>query len=181
MLKVYEDGDLIVVGDFNCTLNSELDIISGYPHDKLETETFKHTIELLGLTDIWRLYHATEKDFTWARLNPFTARRLDYCFVSESILSDCTSCVHSFVTNSDHKAVVLDLNESDFIRGPGYWRFNNSFLKNDIFVQNMNKLLDTFKTENRELDSVEQWEMCKVEISHFCIDFGKTLSCQKRN
>ena len=180
-LMEYNDKELVVIGDFNCTLNSDLDIISGHPHDKSESDAFMHLIEQLGLIDMWRLYHPCEKDATWMRFNPYTARRLDYCFVSENALQFCSSCNHLNIHNTDHKAVILELIDSDFIRGPGYWRFNNSYLKNDKFVKSMNDMLHNFVQLNGDLNSIEKWELCKVEIRNFCIDFGKNLSCQTRN
>ena len=180
-MKKYEDNNLIVVGDFNCTIDPELDIISGYPHNKAESESFKEAFNQLGLLDLWRIQHPTEKDFTWSRRNPFIARRLDYCFVSEGILTYNASCKHSCMPNSDHKAIVLEISESNFTRGPGYWRFNNSYLKNETFAKLMNETIQNFKRTNEELESSLKWEMCKLEIRNTCIEFGKKSACQKRN
>ena len=180
-LKDFDDTELIITGDFNCTLNSDLDIISGQPHEKSESEAFLQMTQRIGLTDMWRLYHPGEKEATWMRLNPYIARRLDYCFVSENALPFCTSCNHVPIPNTDHKAVILELNDSEFIRGPGYWRFNNSYLKNENFVLSMNEILNNFFVQNDELNCIEKWELCKVEVRNFCIDFGKNLSCQSRN
>ena len=145
-LQVYfRDSDLdnlILFGDFNCVLDNHSDIISGQPHKNEEVRCFNHMINALGLKDSWRALHDTEKDFTWSRCNPFIARRLDYCFVSEDIFQSCSTCDHLSVPNSDHKVITMKLDESNFVRGPGYWKFNNSFLKDDMFVSNMNMLLD---------------------------------------
>ena len=179
-LQKYENENLIVTGDFNCSINPEVDIISGNPHDKREVDTLKQTIRTLDLVDMWRIHHPLEKEFTWSRLNPFIARRIDYCFISKNILPYATSCNHSFVANTDHKAVVLDIEDNKFNRGPGYWRFNNSLLKNKTFMEIMNATLETFQKKN-ELDSVRKWETCKIEIRNTCIDFGKKLACEKKN
>ena len=169
------------MGDFNCSLNPDFDIISGQSHDESEIEALNETLNTLELTDVWRTHHPTEKGFTWSRLHPFIARRLDYCFLSENILPLCTTCEHLINTSSDHKAVSIELGDTTFKRGPGYWRFNNSYLKNTTFVEKLNEILEDFLAENRDLDSVTKWEMCKVEIRNYCTEFGKRTSCQKRN
>ena len=127
----------ILCGDFNTTLNTDLDILSGQPHPHIEVESLNNFINIMSLTDVLRHFHPKEKEYTWCRHNPFIARRLDYCFVSEGILSSCTDCEHQFVPNTDHKAVVLNINDNDFKRGPGYYKFNNSYLREkDFFRQN---------------------------------------------
>ena len=98
---------------------NELDIISGLPHRVSEVNQFSKLINDLGLKDGWKTFHPGEKDFTWSRLSPFLARRLDYCFVSETALSSCVVCNHVTIPASYHKAVVMEHNDQMFQRGPG--------------------------------------------------------------
>ena len=39
--------------------------------------------------------------------------------------------------NTDHSAVALRFPASSFARGPRYWRFNNSYLKDPVFVDKL--------------------------------------------
>lgn len=150
-LSEFNGKNVVLSGDFNCSLNSELDIISGQSHDESEIDALNETIDALNLTDAWRIHHPTDKEFTWSRSNPFIARRLDYCFLSQTTLNLCTSCDHLIIPSSDHKAVSLELGGDHFVRGPGYWRFNNSYLKNTSFIEKLNESLDVFLLENDEL------------------------------
>ena len=183
VLGEYSQSNLVLTGDFNCVINNEHDIISGNPHNVAEVDQFKDSISTLGLTDIWRVYHTDEKDFTWNRVNPFIARRLDYCFLTDNLLQFCVSSDHLIVPNTDHKAVTLELNESEFKRGPGYWRFNCSHLKDADFVNSMNSLLDNC-VQQRYIDNKSAtvtWENCKREIKDFCIDYGRMKAQENRN
>ena len=176
--------NLILCGDFNCSLNSDLDIVSGQPHSPVESDAFRTFTNSLSLIDAWRSFHDNERDYTWCRFNPFIARRLDYCFISDSILSISTSCNHHQVPLSDHKAVVLEINNHNFQRGPGYWKFNNRYLKDQDFVTRMNSILDTFSRDaaaRATTNSQDTWEMLKLEIRNFCIDYSKTKCCEERN
>jgi exonuclease III len=174
--------NVILCGDFNCVLKNKCDVIAGHPFKRAEVEAFQRSVQELSLTDIWRALHQDELDYTWNRFHPFVARRLDYCFVTEDILPLIACCEHYTVPSSDHKAVVLELENGKFIRGPAYCRFNNSYLKNDHFVNDMNALLDKLKHDNDlNLNPVDRWELTKCEIRNYCVDFGKRLACNQRN
>ena len=83
---------------------------------------------------------------------------------------------------SDHKAVAKELNDQTFQRGPGYWKFNNSLMKKLSFIKMMNDRLDTvIKGCDSNCSDTDTWELCKVEIQHFCSEFEKRLSNPKRN
>ena len=43
--------------------------------------------------------------------------------------------------NIVHRAVTLRLSTSSCVRGPGYWRFNNPYLKDPVFVDKLNNML----------------------------------------
>lgn len=184
ILFEYRLGNLIIMGDFNCVINNELDIISGHPHKKTEVDQFIETVTVLGTQDAWRIFHPDEKEFTWCRHTPFIARRLDYCFVAHEALHWLVSCDHLSVCNTDHKAVIIELNSNKLIRGPGYWRFNNSYLNDIQFVDSMNNVLDNLINQNEcysKLSSVDKWEFCKSEIKEFCAEYGKSKAIKNRN
>ena len=97
-------------------------------------------------------------------------------------LSSCVLCNHVTTPASDHRAVVKELNDQTFQCGPGYWKFNNSLLKNLSFIKMMNNRLDTvIKRCDSNCSDTDTWELCKVEIQHFCSEFEKRLSNPKRN
>ena len=177
------ESNLIILGDFNCVLDNELDIISGQPHGADEVNEFNKLVKTLDLTDTWRAFHREEKQYTWNRSNPFIARRLDYCFTSDSMTHSCVSSDIVTTPCTDHKAVITEFSTTDFKRGPGYWKFNNSYLKNPLFIEKMNSMLEqyTIDSHNENMSNIDRWELCKVEIRNFSIEFGKKLACQKRN
>ena len=75
----------IVAGDFNSVLNNDLDVIAGHGHSRESVQSFQDVVNDLTFTDIWRRYNIHSKEYTWSRESPFTARRLDYIFISESL------------------------------------------------------------------------------------------------
>ena len=175
-LDKYVGKNVLVMGDFNCTLNSKLDIVSGLPHLKGEVDAFNNMTKNASLTDIWRLFHNSEKEYTWSKQQPFIARRLDYCFINHELVGSCSACEIIQAPSTDHKAIMLEINNSHFKRGPGYWRFNNSHLKDPLFLDHINTLLEDTLKENDTLGSLnptDKWELCKIKIKDFCIEYGK--------
>ena len=155
-LANYTEKNLLVVGDVNSVMSNELDIISGRPHCQKEVDKLKETVGKLALVDVWRSMHDKEKEYTWSKHNPLIARRLDCCFANENTFQFCVSCNILSVANTDHRAIKLEMNKSDFVRGPGYWRFNNSYLPDVTFTNKMNELLDNLLTENEEIQGNAQ-------------------------
>ncbi len=56
------------------------------------------------------------------------------------------SCEILNVPNSDHKGVYMYLDFGEFKRGPSYWKFNNSFLKDVSYVNMINDLITEVNT-----------------------------------
>ena len=76
--------------------------------------------------------------------------------------------------NTDPRAVNSRLSTSSFVRGPGYWRFNNSYLKDPVFVDKLNNMLEYALTEEMQVRNAQNvWDLTKVKIRDFCIDYGK--------
>ena len=180
LTEYVEGNEVILTGDFNCTLNDKLDIVSGRPHNKTEKSEFVELVGSLGVKDVWRCLHPEEKDFTWSKFNPFIARRLDFCFSTDSIFTDFVSCEHVTVTGTDHKGVLFEIDQTDFIKGPGYWKCNNDNLKDINYVSKINDIIES-NIANQDLTPTEQWEMCKLEIREFSIQFGKSKARQRVN
>ena len=67
---------IVVCGDFNCVLKSDLDIISGEKLAERVVLKFNDLLSDCDLHDTWRLFHPEDKEYTWRKKNPFVARRL---------------------------------------------------------------------------------------------------------
>ena len=58
-------------------MDNELDIVTGEKHSGREVEALNTLTVELDLHDCWRIKHGNEREYTWSRNQPFTARRLD--------------------------------------------------------------------------------------------------------
>ena len=72
---------------------------------------------------------------------------------------------------------------SQFEKGSGLWKFNNSLLLNEEFVAKLKDFLVKTKEEpnkNSELNEQIKWELLKYKIRCFTISFSKGLAKKKR-
>jgi exonuclease III len=173
----------IICGDFNCVLNNELDIISGEPHHKYLVENVNNFVENTGLTDSWRLFNAETKEYSWARkrANAFIARRLDYIFATDSIIDDLIECNMYSLPSSDHRGVYIQIKCHDQKRGPSFWKFNNTLLKEKTFVDRINIIVDTFLIDNFGMSPDIKWELLKLKLKEESIQYSKTIAVKKKN
>ena len=171
--KLNPEYRVFICGDFNTVLNNKLDIISGENHDMRDINYFKTFIDKFDLHDIWRLHNPDVKDFTWSKKqnNLFLARRLDYILCNDFSLSSINSIEHNIICCSDHKAVVVTTQTSNFIRGPGIWHFNNSLLHDQIYTTRINKTIDTYINETVTLNPTMRWELLKAEIKSITVQY----------
>ena len=109
----------------------------------------------------------------------FIERRLDFCLISkilqESIIK--TGVLASFCT--DHSPIFFSLQLKDMpTRGKGFWKFNNSLISNDEYVEKMkNQISETLHMldQDKITDKHLRWEFLKYEIRKFTINFSKKL------
>ena len=98
---------IILGGDFNVTLDPDLDCSGGNPTKK---DSVKHVQDVclnFDLVDIWRVRNPECKRFTWRQKNPFIQRRLDYWLLGDSYQEEVEGVDIISSINSDHSAIVL--------------------------------------------------------------------------
>ena len=173
------DGECkpIFGGDFNLIFDTILDSSGGNPTLKKRSLTnLMKIIDKLDACDIFRVRFPDLKRFTFHRKNPLIQRRLDYIFISNNIQEhiEKVEILPSFM--SDHSPVFISLNlNSNLKRGNYGWKFNDSLLNDELFVQKITEHIDAVKS-NFTLDQNPhiKWEFLKYQIRKFSISFAKT-------
>ena len=106
---------------------------------RARTEVLKF-IEEDNFIDVYRLLH-DEKGFTWRKLNLVIKQARLYFFLvsEESFEFVYDNCVVSGY-RTDHSGTILKLKFDNNERRKGYWKFNNSLLKDNEYegCSNMN-------------------------------------------
>ena len=158
LASVPPDHFLCLGGDFNCTLNPSLDRNRAEPH-VASTRSLVHSISRFKLTDIWRLQHPTQQQFTWCRCsnNLVSLARLDKFYVSDHFLNLVlnTSILPSGF--SDHHVVVMQF-QLPFVKVVSpYWKFNAALLQNKFFVSSFKTFCAHYITMDQDFSCLRQW------------------------
>lgn len=102
--------------------------------------------------DIWPIKnHHAKWSFTWNQSQPIILSTLDYWLTSNS-LSDSVCDVGVIPSiKTDHSAIIIELKDvDDSVKGHVLWKLNCSLLRDDSYVEEINKFLPGYnKVEYR--------------------------------
>jgi exodeoxyribonuclease-3 len=147
ILDANSEKNIIIGGDLNDVFIPRLDRYRCKPNAP-ETEyvkAWKSTCEELNLIDVWRTLNPETKRYTWRQGSSATRlkqSRLDYWLVSVHMMYDLDIVDILSSSRSDHSMITIDFFKSDIPqRGPSFWRFNASLLKDADYVKIMDLLV----------------------------------------
>ena len=116
----------------------------------------------------------TVKKFAWRRLNAVQKLdRLDYFILSESLFQYVTEADIIAGYRTDYNDITLKLKLFDNIRGKGYWKFNNSLLKDNEYVDIVNQTIIEVKDTYKINDNIKNANDNTVDSRY--LEFQMTL------
>ena len=133
--------NVIFGGDFNLFFNIFLKTEGGNPILKKKSLAKLIEIkEILDLCNIWRIRNPKLKRFTFhqSHVSGRIQRRLDY-FLMSNVLQETAIRVDALTSFcSDHSPVVFTITfELNNKRRKSLWKFNESLLSNDQYINNL--------------------------------------------
>ena len=128
--------------------------------DSAETEACKSR-----KFDKRRLCNPDIKEYTLSKRNPFVARRLDSILTSSTVF-DKTRVQYYFGPSVSHRGCGIAILLSEVVKGPGYWKINNSLLDlEDNYINQMNEVTDSFiRDDNTANQDQQSWKLLKLRI-----------------
>ena len=127
--------------------------------DSAETEAFKSR-----KFDKRRLFNPDIKEYTLSKRTPFVARTLDYSLTSSTFFEK-TRVQYYFGPSVSHRECGIAILLSEVVKGPGYWKFNNSLLEDINYVNQTNEVTDSFtRGDNTANQDQQSWELLKLRI-----------------
>ena len=138
--EIHVGQQVIIAGDFNLIMDKELDSMNykNLNNPKARLEVF-NLIENLDLKDVFREIYPEKKRYSWRKKTPIKQARLDFFLVSESLIPSTLSVEYENSYRSDHSPVLLSLKINNFVKGTGFWKFNNSLLTDKEYVELIKK------------------------------------------
>ena len=107
-------------------------------------------MENLGLIDIFRELNPNKKRFSWRQFGGNKRARLDYFLISATLLPFVQNTDILPGISSDHSIQTLDIDFSKFSRGRGFFKFNNSLIKDLEYVTLVNDVTREVATKYAE-------------------------------
>ena len=93
-------------------------------------------MEELNLTDVYGELHPKSKSFTYISKSLNLKSRIDYFLIPRSLFCDVRQAEIRISTAPDHNAIFLSIRfKSEFNRGPGLWKFNNTLLEDNNYKE----------------------------------------------
>ena len=177
-------NDKIIIGaDFNCIINNNMDKQGGKPahSNKQAQEVILNWIEDYALIDIWRNLKPNKKVYTWSRKKPFSILcRLDFFLISEGLTNFVKSAKIKTGIKSDHSLIDLIIETTFSKRGPGFWKFNNSYLQDPEYIILIKKTIKETVNDNFDTDPCLLWDTIKCMIWGASIKYG-SRKARERN
>ena len=145
----------IIAGDWNLTLNPQIDTknyVNDDNNERARSEVIRKINEY-NLVDVWRTFNPDQKTFTWRRpgRNPKFGR-IDFFLVSNSLLPFVQKAKIEPGCFSDYSVVILDIDFSKFMRGRGFWKFNNSLVYDPDYVAIVKNTIKRVTTQYANVD-----------------------------
>uniref|UniRef100_A0A3Q3FCW5 Synaptic vesicle glycoprotein 2C-like n=1 Tax=Labrus bergylta TaxID=56723 RepID=A0A3Q3FCW5_9LABR len=179
-LLIYNQDQIILGGDFNCTLDFTVDRIGEEPHPH-SSQTLNTVISHLDLLDTFRVKHPQSRQYTWVRVNSnrVCAARLDRVYISRTLNPRLIHCNILPVGFTDHHFVSVELIISPGERAKSFWHFNNKLLLDNVFCKNFGCFWDQWQLRKVEFDSLKLWwEVGKAQIRVFCQQYTSHSSAR---
>lgn len=171
-------------GDWNFTENLHLDREGGHPKvwkDSIAQITLLK--ESFDLIDIWRIRNEKVRKYTWSSPGRKLASRLDRFYISDALQNLISETSISNGISSDHKIVKIHIKASNFKKGCGQWRMNNSLLKNKQFTEELRGLIRDFQRDQPDVEIMsaqQKFDFLKFKVREFSITKSKQIAKEQR-
>lgn len=162
--------NIFIGGDFNNSL-SPLDRCNKTGH--VEDTAYKALVKIIdnnNMYDIWRARNKSVRHFSFKRVSngKLQQSRIDYFLCSRNLSNNVQYVYYNYTSMSDHSFVVLHFNATVVERGPGLWILNNTLLSDDIYVENIRKIIEEQKLcPLYNTDVLIWWDNLKFKIKQY--------------
>uniref|UniRef100_A0A803K3C6 Endonuclease/exonuclease/phosphatase domain-containing protein n=1 Tax=Xenopus tropicalis TaxID=8364 RepID=A0A803K3C6_XENTR len=177
------EGRVIVGGDFNTTINNNLDRsreileTQAQPEYNRDSKYLTKHLTSAALVDIWREKHPLDRDYSYFSSAHTFYSRIDFIFSKPTHLEYIQKAKIHDITWSDHAMVEILWEKWDTIRRHRQWRLNESLLlDNDTHTEVANSIKEYFDINNQTDTSLAiGWEAHKAVIRGILLKHASRL------
>lgn len=125
---------LILRGDFNTWLNSQLDRSSSNKcSPSKSSKIIQAFMNEFSVSDVWRFFNPSRREYSFFSSVRHTHTRIDYFLIDNNLLSSVSSCKYEAIVISDHSPVSKAVYFKDRVGSRIPWRLDTSLLSDQDF------------------------------------------------
>lgn len=87
------------------------------------------------MVDYYRILYLENKIYIWKKKNLVRLVCFDYILIFESLLNVINNIFIKLGYRLDYLVVIMEIKFNLFIKGYGFWKFNNSLLYDEVYVE----------------------------------------------
>lgn len=170
-VRKFQQGHLIICGDFNMVLNNTLDSTAGSKQYLSPLDAF---ISANGLYDVWRCCQAIERDFTFLSPRHNTYSRIDLFLADKWLLQRTSNSAIHTATWSDHAPISITMSDESRQPNSYIWRANNYLLNTPCYATPIEQNLEQYFSLNQASvsDPLVVWNAHKAVIRGVFLQMG---------
>jgi len=176
ILTTRNTENIIMGGDFNIVLNPAQDKRGGN-RNLTKSNNYRAEllafIETLNLCDIWRVLNNEKFAYTWHCKKTKIFCRLDFWLIGEHLSNIIHKVDIQPSVNSDHDIISLAVKTPLQKRGPSYWKFNTSLLKDTEYINLTKRVIQESAKKHQHDNKNLMCELIKMEIRMATITYSK--------
>ena len=164
-------------GDYNCTIDSELDRLNCTSKSDVGQIDIKNIMYDYGLEEIYRRRYPDVKKYSWRRGNKQS--RLDYWLVSENMDSHIDKVEYIPCPFSDHDIASISIDTTKIPQGPGIWKMNLEVINSKLFQDSFRDIWESWVNQKEKYDLHTWWDLGKKKIKKLTIWCSSKLKSDK--
>ena len=177
LINEWSPNYTVYTGDWNLVMNQNKDT-KNYLHENniIAKNEVKNKMEEFSLIDVWRDLNPDSARYTWIGkgTNPKKFARLDFFLISNTLLPFIAKAIIEPGILSDHSMTSIEIDFRKFKRGRGFWKFNNSLLRDMEYVKIVKKcvkkVVKTYADEQFTEDFIENASPSQLQALTFNIN-----------
>ena len=171
----------IIIGDFNLTLNVELDRKDTYSNNNKAKEEVENLMDEFHMRDVWRIHHGEKREYSWWKKGNITkASRIDFALVSGGLDQKVELVQYLSSIKTDHRAIYMVIDINYIERGTGFWKFNTSLLEKADFIEKINEELEQTLVATEQKQPIERWEIVKSRVKKKAREYAKNSTLESK-
>ena len=170
-----------MLGDFNLTLDVDMDRLNTYCNNNLAKQKVQDRMEEFYLKDVWRIQNPDRREYSWIKEgNLRKASRIDFALVSAGLDQNIKSCTYLNRIKSDHRGLYMCIENNHFERGTGYWKLNTQMLQHKEYVDEVTQEIHLVLDSTSRKNPSERWELIKTRIKKISQSYTRKKTAEDK-